>query len=606
MNDEVFAIMAAAGACMALAGLYMRGHKAKARAPAVTPARTPAVPWGWLALRVFLAALTLIVCAAVAGLLLSFLPLAIAAAVVVAARTLNQWRGSGDSHGTARWSERDDLKRAGMLDGKGMPIGRRPPDEGRAAFWQAAWGLLTRSLRESADCCAAMLHALMGRPHGAGELITLKSYVHQLFVCPTGGGKGVSFCIPYLLSLDPARQSAIVFDPKGELITKTGAWLKKRGFKVILIDPFGVAACGTPATPFNPLWTASRGGPDVVDDARACAEDLVERTGKEQDPHWTDSSVAVISAILSFVLRFLPDDECNLNSVREIICDESLYTYAAQALVMAGGVLRQQGLYLLRIRGDGPPTDEFSSIMSSVNRHTSNLSSERLAASLRGGFDPAGLLRPGTAVFFVLPSHQFKAQKNYLRVAISSLIRMIIRRGCGGAECMLLMDEAAMLGVNNDALEQSLQLGRSSGIRLCLFYQSMAQAVAAFPEKYGLILSNCDARFFWAVNDIETAETVSKMLGNSTVIVESADRGETTSRPLAMGDGTGGSHSTNTSRGLSEKERALLDPAEVMSRVPPECVIAFVRGLPPIIARRVFYYSDPLFAGKACDSPAGR
>ncbi len=597
-TDFGFILAAALGVTLGAAGL-LRGHKTKARASAVKPARTPAMPWGWLALRVFLAVVTLSALAVAAWLLLLFLPLAIVVAVLVAARHLNTWRGSGESSGTARWSERHDLKRAGMLDGKGLPLGRRPAPEGRDLFWQAALGLLTRPPVESAGCCAAMLHALTGRPHGAGEMIRLARYTHTLFVAPTGAGKFVSYVATILL--DYLLHSAVVFDPKGEAYLKLNSYLRGVGRNVVLIDPFG-AAKGHRPTGFNPLDAASLSPETICDEARSIACDMVERPpGGSKDPHWDDSAEAVLTALLCWVLSLKDARLRTLNSVRELVTDGEMFLFAAGQLVGMGGTWAQHGRYLQRLRGDpnNEPSDEFSSVISCVNRHTANLSSDRLAASLVGGFDPSAILRPGTTVFIVLPPHQFKAQKNYLRATMSALVRMAIRHGCGGGECLFLCDEAAMLGVNNDALESALQLGRSGGVRLALFYQSMAQVEAAFPEKKGLVVSNCDARIFWAVNDIETAETVSKMLGNSTITVESHDRGESTSRPIYMGDGSGGSVSSNTSTGLSEKERCLLDPAEVMNRLPQDCLIAFVRGLPPIIARRLLHYSDPEYAGKA-------
>jgi type IV secretory pathway TraG/TraD family ATPase VirD4 len=52
--------------------------------------------------------------------------------------------------------------------------------------------------------------------------------------------------------------------------------------------------------------------------------------------------------------------------------------------------------------------------------------------------------------------------------------------------------------------------------------------------------------------------------------------------------------SNGSNLNYSENARALLKPDEVLN-LDPNYLICFVRGIPPILARRILYYCDPFF-----------
>jgi len=113
---------------------------------------------------------------------------------------------------------------------------------------------------------------------------------------------------------------------------------------------------------------------------------------------------------------------------------------------------------------------------------------------------------------------------------ISILIRVIGTTGNEqDSEVLALLDEASALG-SLPALEEALVRGRSTGIRLLLAYQSDSQVRAAFEKKPTLIYDNTDVQLYvGGASGYETAERISKMLGDATITVESAgSNGSTT------------------------------------------------------------------------------
>src|SRR5207249_11747515 len=86
-------------------------------------------------------------------------------------------------------------------------------------------------------------------------------------------------------------------------------------------------------------------------------------------------------------------------------------------------------------------------------------------------------------------------------------------------EVLFLIDEASALG-SLSAIEEALVRGRSGGLRMLLAYQSDAQITSAFKDKPTLLYDNCTAQIYLGASSIETAERLSKSLGDYTQVLE--------------------------------------------------------------------------------------
>ena len=345
------------------------------------------------------------------------LVLGVMAAAAIRAR---RWHGSGTAHGTGRYAEFHDLAGGGMLSSYGLILGRLPSSRRRGGRSRAIQALMLLPYSKSREACLEFV-AAFGRPNGLGRLVRLPRHTHLLTVAPTGSGKGVSYVVPTLLTY---RGSIIVFDPKGELFRLTAARRRAMGQKVYRLDFFGV--CGPGGDTLNVLDLVKPNSSLLVDDARAMAEAFVTRTGDEKDPHWSDSAVAVLTAMLSLILTAFRPEERHLGSLREILTDPDSFNGAIAKLCEARGLLRRLGNQLRHYQGD-----ELASVLSTTDRHTNFADSRAVEAGLQStSFDVRGLLPGGDATLFViLPAEQAIAQSRLLRLIISSLIRLIGREG---------------------------------------------------------------------------------------------------------------------------------------------------------------------------------
>jgi type IV secretion system protein VirD4 len=476
----------------------------------------------------------------------------IVAVLVIAALARRRWRPSATAFGTACWASEKALRVAGMLGKHGLVLGRTMK----------------------------------------GKMIRVPSYCHTLLVGATGAGKGVSVIIPNLLAY--FRGSVICFDIKGDLYSTCGKRRGGWGKRIIRLAPFNNGK----AT-FNPLDTIRKESPILVDSARAIAEALVVRTGSENDPHWNDKAVQVIGALLVLILMRFEGEDRSLNSVQEIASDPKILAAAADKLREMGGIPARLGNQIMGLfdkEQAGVLSKEGSGVLSTVARHLAFLDSPMVARSVaRSTFDPAVLLKPGTTLFLQIPPEQLDAQKGLLRCWISSLVRLIGAAGDERAsEVLFLVDEASALG-SLSALEEALVRGRSAGVRMLLAYQSDSQVTTAFKDKPTLLYDNCTTQLYLGTSSIETAERISKSLGEWTQVLEGY--GENTSSSRTYG-GSAPSQGTQVTHGssfnYSVSGRALLRPEEIL-QLSDNYLIAFVRGVPPILARRIMWFKDKDF-----------
>ncbi len=432
---------------------------------------------------------------------------------------------------------------------------------------------------------------VIGRSAESGRLISLpKSVCHVAVYAPTGAGKFVSLLAPWLLTT-PRGCSRIIIDPKAEAFRFSHRALVAMGFRVVRLDPFGVATeCG-PADTWNVLDTVDD-SPASIDESRALAEAMTIRaTDGDKDPHWNDQCANVLTGLLSLLLATAEGEERSLGSLRDLLASPGAQTNCASHLMRMGGVYARLGGVIAALEDK-----ERAGVTSTCHRQTAWLDSlPILASTQRSTWDARSILDGNVVVFVVLPHHAIESQARWMRLVVTSLIRLIGREGMAkGKLCELFIDEAGTaLGGHLPAVEQALVLLRSAGLRLRLFFQSTGQTKEVFRDKSAVLTDNCDATLFFGINSLETAEHVSKMLGSYTRAVENYSENETRSWNEDSLGNPGVNVSRNSGFSVSLHARELLKPDEVLN-APPDVMFAFVRGVgAPICCKLVRWYQQP-------------
>ena len=454
---------------------------------------------------------------------------------------------TGDSHGSARFASRKELKK--LQGDDGLLIGRNPH---------------------------------------TGRLLRYDGPAHLITLAPTRAGKGVGTVIPNLLAVD---RSVLVIDPKGENARIAGEARRRFGTTHVL-DPFEVS--GMPSAAYNPLDRLTPDSLDLGEDAASLTEALVmDPPGQVTEAHWNEEAKAILGGLIMFCVCHEDRGRRSLATVREYLTLPPDRLKALLELMQdsdaAGGLIARAANRFL-----GKADREAASVLSNAQRHTHFLDSPRIARCMaRSDFAFSDLRHRITSVFLVLPPNRMDAYSRWLRLLVSQALQDIARdaealTATTGAQSasqrlstptLFLLDEFAALG-RLEAVERAMGLMAGYGLQLWPILQDMSQLRDLYGDRANTFIANAGVQQVFGVNDFETAKWLSQMIGQET------SRFQTDS--FKPGDGPSFSnHLTG---------RDLLTPDEIM-QMPPNVQLLRVQGQPSALAQKLRYYADPEFAG---------
>ena len=421
---------------------------------------------------------------------------------------------------------------------------------------------------------------LIGRNLQGGTLLRFDGPGHLLTIAPTRTGKGVGTVIPNLLLAD---RSVICVDPKGENTLVT-ARARARFGPVHVLDPFGIT--GKPSACFNPLAAFDPASPDLAEDVATLADALVfDAPGEAGEAHWNEEAKALIGGILLYILTREPPSRRTLAVLRDhLTCAPAAFeTLLAdmQASTAAGGLVARAANRHL-----GKTDREATGVLSSAQRHTHFLDSPRMTAILdHSDFAFADLKSRTATVFLVLPPDRLTTYARWLRLMVTQSLQDMARSpGQPSTAVLYLLDEFAALG-HLAPIERAMSLMAGYGVQLWPILQDLHQLRATYGGRAGTFFSNASVLQVFGVNDSETAQLVSGLLGQTTIVFSTESRREGTF--LTKGDTSISDHHTG---------RPLLTPDEVRN-LPQHQELLFVAGQRPILAQKLRYYADGEFEG---------
>ena len=376
---------------------------------------------------------------------------------------------------------------------------------------------------------------------------------HTLIVAPTRTGKGTRVIVPTLLLY---QSSLITLDPKGENAAITARYRRDQlGHRVHIVNPWGVHADlfekrGFKPATLNPLDLLDRNDRTVVANAKALAHAICIRPAGEKGSYWQSASAALLAALLLWVTDE-PGEIKTLGRVADLASGGE-----------EGGDLRETLLPKLvassSFRGAmrkfvGPMVkiadDTWSGIIGNLSDSLQFLTDDLLVeATDHSTFSLVDLTNPGTTVYLVIPDEQLKNNATWVKLLMAAVSRTFKthKPGAKGRRAMFLIDEFPTLG-QMDTFVEDIGLISGSGLDYTIAIQDLNQLETLYGRASGTSLSNGGWKWFSNVQDLRTAEYVSKMLGTKTQATESRTVGE------------------KSSTSYGETARPLMTPDEVMA-----------------------------------------
>ena len=194
------------------------------------------------------------------------------------------------------------------------------------------------------------------------------------------------------------------------------------------------------------------------------------------------------------------------------------------------------------------------------------------------------------SLYLVVPPSDISRTKPLIRLLLNQIGRRLTESldGSDGItrrhKLLLMLDEFPALG-RLDFFESALAFMAGYGLRAYLIAQSLNQIEKAYGPNNS-ILDNCHVRVAFASNDERTAKRISDALGTATEL-----RAQRNYAGHRLSPWLG-----HLMVSRQESARPLLTPGEAM-QLPPDDEIVLISGQPPLRAKKLRYYTDPLFRG---------
>jgi type IV secretion system protein VirD4 len=359
-----------------------------------------------------------------------------------------------------------------------------------------------------------------------GSAMYYDSDQHLIIIAPTRTGKGTCHIVPNLLTY---QGSMVVNDIKGENFALTGQKRLEFG-QVFRFAPFEEETDS-----FNPLDFVRRGTPAAFDDAMLLADMLVVPGKDDEGNHWKESAKSLLAGLIGYVTESESIARRNMQRVRELLTlsQAEFLNFIQKKMAASKSAFVVRSANMLLQKSDR----ERSSVISTAQAQTSIWDSRPLAQATQISTFRLEELRDQLATLYIIvPPEHLSTYKSVLRVVLGLALSTMTRQSPKLSEqppLTFMFDEFPSLGYMQPIVDAIAYLA-GYGCRLWLFAQDLGQIREIYSDKTTSLLANCGARSFFGVADYETAEYVSKMAGQKTVLTST--RSLKTSRVMFWDD----------------------------------------------------------------------
>jgi type IV secretion system protein VirD4 len=344
-----------------------------------------------------------------------------------------------------------------------------------------------------------------------GVTIRSDEPAHILVVGPSRSGKGTGFVLPngYLW-----QGSAVFFDPKRENFEALAGHRMRMGNKVFMFSP------GSNATHrYNPLDFVRR-------DERMATDCLVVASfviPEKADDTWAGAGRLLLSALIGYVLSSpLSAGAQHMRSVARMT------TTGKDISAVLRAIVKTERLHLPTWVVDSfnqyialEPETRNSAVFN-VNMAMSLWNNSLISAATEtSDFDIRELRRQPMTIFIGCTIAELAIFRPLIRILFQQIHDLMMVKIPGAEEphqVLLMLDEFYHVG-RMDSLISKITISAGYGFRMCIIMQDISQ----LDELYGkntriTTVSGSQIKLFVQINDLETSEFVSEMLGETTQI----------------------------------------------------------------------------------------
>ena len=392
-----------------------------------------------------------------------------------------------------------------------------------------------------------------------------------LVIGGSGAAKTRSYVKPNILE---ANTNYVITDPKMEVLTATGGWLKSKGYDIRVLNLVNLEE----SDGYNP-FRYLRDEKDVLKLVNNLIQATTPKGSHESDPFWTKAETALLQAIILMLFQEAPEYEQNFSMVMRVLEyaevreEDDEYLSPLDLLFQAierenseSVALRQYKVF----KQSAGKTAKSILVSAAVRLAPFNLPQIR-AITDHDDMDLYTLGEKKCALYAVIPDND-----NTFNFLVSLLYSQAfqtlyysadqIHHGALPRHVHFVLDEFAAMPLPGYTRE--LATMRSRNISSSTIIQNMAQIKELYKDSWETIPGNSDTILYLGGNEQSTHKYISEALGKATI--DTKTHGQT--------KGKSGSYSTN----FQMSGRELLTPDEVRALDNRYCIL-FIRGAKPVM-----------------------
>lgn len=357
---------------------------------------------------------------------------------------------------------------------------------------------------------------------------------HTLVVGPTGSKKSRLVIMPQVRILGCAGESMIISDPKAEIYNRTAAFLKNKGYNIMVLN----LRAPMHGIQWNPLEIPYRFYCEGDID-KACeftndiAENLINTNKSDKDPFWDNSAGSLFFGLAMLLFKFCKDYEkgdsyihiANIIKLRNDLFsggsggrNSELWKYAKEDQIIRSSLI-----------GTVETANETkASILSVFDQKMRMFTIQPNLVDMLGAsqIDFDGIAYSPTAVFLILPDEKtgyhglvslfIKQSYEYMIFKAQSVEdRDGLHVGLLKNRVNYILDEFSSLPTIND-FPAMITAARSRNIRFTLVIQSKHQLSQRYGDEAETIKTNCNNWLFMTSRELNFLEEISTLCGNVT------------------------------------------------------------------------------------------
>jgi len=349
-----------------------------------------------------------------------------------------------------------------------------------------------------------------------------KEDAHTLIIGSTGSKKTRLIGMPALQTYANAGESFIANDPKAELYKKTYPLLKKRGYRIFVLnlrDPTHSDAWNPLRIPYLLYQNGQKDkATELIMDMASC----IAKNGNIREPYWENSAADLLAGLILLLFEYANENEIHFRSLRALRT-QAFKIENKEAPYIRNNFLKnldKSSFLCALLSGTVEVADETRScIISQFDQSmTPFFCQDNLLDMLsESNFDMSEIGKTKTAVFLIVPDENTLYNKLisvFVKQCYTELLREAEKHPNNRLPVRVnfLLDEFSNLPAITD-FPAMITASRSRNIRFNLFIQSQNQLVEQYGYHSGTIKGNCENWVFLHSRELSMLNEIAELSG---------------------------------------------------------------------------------------------